>query len=346
MDIVTLAAAMAYTKKTADALGAVKGAPCTITAIEPIAGGHKITFEWKSTSGQIETDTLDIMDGAEGQQGQTGPEGPAGPAGVSPSITIEQITGGHRVTITDAQHPQGQSFDVMDGSGGSPDWDDIQNKPNNLATTEDVNAKVFVAEYNVTTAQQINAFLDRADPKACVVVKRGNDYYTVITTAKQEDNKVIIRTFATLSGNFYIFTYTITNGTWANSNYGVQKILESGTTIKTVNGQSLLGAGDISTNDDTGWKDLNTIIKYRKKNGVCTLAIRGEIPSDIGAAQFINIGVLPNQFRPAILLFFEVHIKDFSSVLRIQASGAIDLYGASSGATAGDIVSGSANYPV
>ena len=38
-----------------------------------------------------------------------------GMAGVSPGVTITEITGGHRVTITDADHPSGQSFDVMDG---------------------------------------------------------------------------------------------------------------------------------------------------------------------------------------------------------------------------------------
>lgn len=42
-------------------------------------------------------------------------KGEIGDDGVSPSVTVTPITGGHRVTITDAAHPQGQSFDVMDG---------------------------------------------------------------------------------------------------------------------------------------------------------------------------------------------------------------------------------------
>jgi hypothetical protein len=49
-----------------------------------------------------------------------GPVGPAGEDGVSPEIEIETITGGHTVTITDAEHPAGQSFDVMDGTDGAP----------------------------------------------------------------------------------------------------------------------------------------------------------------------------------------------------------------------------------
>lgn len=46
-----------------------------------------------------------------------GATGAAGADGVSPEVTITSITGGHRVTITDADHPSGQSFDVMDGAG-------------------------------------------------------------------------------------------------------------------------------------------------------------------------------------------------------------------------------------
>ena len=38
-----------------------------------------------------------------------------GPQGESPGITITDIAGGHRVTITDKEHQSGQSFDVMDG---------------------------------------------------------------------------------------------------------------------------------------------------------------------------------------------------------------------------------------
>lgn len=57
------------------------------------------------------------LKGAQGQQGQTGPAGQDGTDGVSPTITITTITGGHRITITDAEHPSGQSFDVLDGSG-------------------------------------------------------------------------------------------------------------------------------------------------------------------------------------------------------------------------------------
>lgn len=47
-----------------------------------------------------------------GQTGATGADG------YSPEVTITTITGGHRVTITDEDHPGGQSFDVLDGAPG------------------------------------------------------------------------------------------------------------------------------------------------------------------------------------------------------------------------------------
>ena len=47
-----------------------------------------------------------------------GAPGDPGTPGVSPTVTVASIEGGHRVTITDAEHPSGQTFDVMDGEGG------------------------------------------------------------------------------------------------------------------------------------------------------------------------------------------------------------------------------------
>lgn len=40
---------------------------------------------------------------------------PEGAEGYSPIITVTEISGGHRVTITDAEHPEGIGMDVMDG---------------------------------------------------------------------------------------------------------------------------------------------------------------------------------------------------------------------------------------
>lgn len=71
--------------------------------------------------------------GPQGPQGPAGPAGPAGADGYSPTVDVQPITGGHEVTITDAQGAH--SFDVMDGSDaeaglvileyGVSTWDDF-----------------------------------------------------------------------------------------------------------------------------------------------------------------------------------------------------------------------------
>ena len=55
--------------------------------------------------------------GDTGETGATGPQGPKGADGtdgVSPTVTVTDINGGHRVTITDATGAK--TFDVMDGA--------------------------------------------------------------------------------------------------------------------------------------------------------------------------------------------------------------------------------------
>lgn len=52
-----------------------------------------------------------------GLKGPKGDTGNTGPDGYSPAVTISTISGGHTVTITDKDHPSGQNFNVMDGTG-------------------------------------------------------------------------------------------------------------------------------------------------------------------------------------------------------------------------------------
>lgn len=59
--------------------------------------------------------------GKDGQPGKAGPRGEPGTDGFSPTVSVSEIVGGHRVAITDADGPT--SFDVMDGAG------DVQGVP-------------------------------------------------------------------------------------------------------------------------------------------------------------------------------------------------------------------------
>ena len=60
--------------------------------------------------------TLQIRNGGPGKPGQDGRPGQDGAAGFSPVVSVEEITGGHRVTITDAKGPE--TFDVLNGKDG------------------------------------------------------------------------------------------------------------------------------------------------------------------------------------------------------------------------------------
>jgi len=64
------------------------------------------------------------LPGETGPVGPTGQTGPAGADGFSPSVTVTDIEGGHRITITDATGAH--SFDVMDGEDGQGAVQDVQ----------------------------------------------------------------------------------------------------------------------------------------------------------------------------------------------------------------------------
>ena len=71
-----------------------------------------------SGSAQVASDgTLDLSLTLPRAQGGAGGTGTPGRDGVSPTIAVEAITGGHRVTVTDANGAK--SFDVLDGAAGS-----------------------------------------------------------------------------------------------------------------------------------------------------------------------------------------------------------------------------------
>ena len=115
-------------------------------SVTEISGGHRVNIT--DVSG---TKSFDVMDGEKGDPGPQGPagadgqpgrdgvngvpgedgkDGTNGADGFSPVVAVENIEGGHRVTITDKDGAK--AFDVMDGTGGSGGavhWNDLQGKP-------------------------------------------------------------------------------------------------------------------------------------------------------------------------------------------------------------------------
>lgn len=81
-----------------------------------LPAGSPATAAWDAEHGKLLLGIPKGDTGADGAEGPEGPEGPAGSDGYSPTVTVEEIAGGHRVTITDAEGDH--VFDVMDGQGG------------------------------------------------------------------------------------------------------------------------------------------------------------------------------------------------------------------------------------
>lgn len=114
--------------------------------VTAITGGNKV--EITDANG---TKIFNVMhgtngtNGADGKDGINGLNGANGTDGVSPTLAVAEITGGHRVSITDVNGTQ--TFDVMDGQDGR----DGQNGADGSGVSEDrvlelINAQLGVIE--------------------------------------------------------------------------------------------------------------------------------------------------------------------------------------------------------
>ena len=92
-------------------------------ATSAIEGGTHVTIT--DASGAHEFDVMNGTDGAQGEKGDPGEDGAPGAKGdpgedgadgFSPTVSVESIEGGHKVTITDAEGAH--EFNVMDGASG------------------------------------------------------------------------------------------------------------------------------------------------------------------------------------------------------------------------------------
>lgn len=122
--------------------------------------------------------------GATGAPGEDGKDGKDGENGISPSVTIEEIEGGHRVTITDANGTQ--TFDVLDGVKGDAGEDSI-GADQELNTTSDVKFN------SVTTTQPLDADqLGGKEPGAYVLAENYETWTFTLENGTTVARKVIV----------------------------------------------------------------------------------------------------------------------------------------------------------
>lgn len=90
-----------YVEATANSLGAVIGAPCTIKNTTKLDGETIVTFEWTGTNGNTQSSQISIMDG------------------ISPTMSMERTPTDDGIIIT-ITNPDGTTSisTVYDGKGG------------------------------------------------------------------------------------------------------------------------------------------------------------------------------------------------------------------------------------
>lgn len=114
-----------------------------------------------SQASEDASDALTIAQGVKAQadagdfDGAPGQDGTDGTDGYSPTVSVEEIPGGHEVTITDINGEH--SFDVLDGQGGggSSDYNDLSNKPQIAGTT--LSGNKSLADLGIAAASDIPA---------------------------------------------------------------------------------------------------------------------------------------------------------------------------------------------
>lgn len=115
MNLLSLALSKQYTEDTSDALGAVKGAPCTIKSIDKTENGSLITFEWTGISGRKETATVHVKDGVDGVDGINGIDG----ISISKIEKIKTVglTDTYKMTFSDGNTFEYKITNGRDGAG-------------------------------------------------------------------------------------------------------------------------------------------------------------------------------------------------------------------------------------
>ena len=133
---------------------------------------YTITFTFTDGTAYT-TPVLKGEAGPQGPQGPKGEEGSTGQDGLSPSISITDITGGHRVTITDATGSH--SFDVMDGDDAEAPVQDVQVNGASIMDTNGVanvpvasSSTLGVVKYNIARGTEVGS-------DGTIVVKAASD---------------------------------------------------------------------------------------------------------------------------------------------------------------------------
>ena len=133
-------------------------------------------LSWTNDGGLTNPDPVNIK-GADGTDGADGAAGKDGDDGVSPVVSVAAITGGHRITITDANGTK--TVDVMDGTDGN---DGAAGKDGTSVTVTNVTESTEDGGSNVVTFSDGKTLTVKNGSKGSdgAAGKDGNDGYTPV----------------------------------------------------------------------------------------------------------------------------------------------------------------------
>lgn len=255
--IISYALSKKYTEETAEAMGAVKGAPCVIQNIEydGTEGTTTITFSWEDASGNEYTDQAVIHDGEKGDTGEAGADGLS-------IIAVRINNQGHVIcimsdtsTIDAGLAPSvpkggttGQVLTKTSNADGEVEWQDVEAGDSTLETNITSNVAVggipsgtTIAEGTTFTEFAQKILISELPPTiGFSITKSGNvvygsSYVEVLTVSVSNMGTARkIKSIAWYEGTTLLQTDTIDSTTTGSWTYAMQTSTVDTTTFKAI----------------------------------------------------------------------------------------------------------------
>lgn len=160
-------------------------------------------ISWTNDGGYDNPEPVNIK----GPAGNDGSDGEDGEDGVSPTVSFTTITGGHTMTVTDKDHPSGQSINIMDGEsggGGTTDYDDLTDKPSINGTT--LSGNKTTADLGLGTYSKPSGGIPASDLASAVQSKLDNTVVVSDTQPTATENKLWVDTDAGAGSTYQVPT--------------------------------------------------------------------------------------------------------------------------------------------
>ena len=183
-----------------DGKDGINGTSVYLDDVSLVAGGTQITLGW----GTSDTSAFVI------------PSGAAGTNGISPTVSItdaptaEHPQGGKTVTITDADHPTGQSFDIWNGTDG-------QGATTNLLEGNGIQITHTAGTTNYTIAVSADYALKSELPDLTPYATKTYADETSANALSEAESWVNQQNFATSAGLAANTRYELTTAGWTSA---------------------------------------------------------------------------------------------------------------------------------